>query len=313
MELKKHKKYAPKYYCEFCDYGTSKTSSYKNHLLSSKHNLATQSTFGNQNYAEMENDVHQCEFCHKIYKDKSGLWKHKHKKLCHIIEDEISPETEPSVHINSHDNLVTIDKDVFMSMMKDNNEIKSLLFKILENGVNNIATTNSYNNNNNKTFNLQVFLNETCKNAMNITEFIDSIQPSLMDLENVGRVGYAEGISNIIINRLNAMEINERPIHCSDTKREVTYIKSDDEWNKELEDKPILLKAIKSIASKNIDNILEWQKANPGCTQSDSRKNDMYLNIVSNSMCGADKEETKKNFGKIISKISKNVSISELK
>jgi hypothetical protein len=149
---------------------------------------------------------------------------------------------------------------------------------------------------------------------MNISEFVSSIKPTLEDLENVGRVGYVEGISKIIINKLNNTELTERPIHCSDLKREVLYIKNDNnEWNKEDDDKPLLTKAIKQIANENIKNITEWQKKYPGCTNSDSRKNDLYLNIVSNSMCGSTKEETNKNINKIISKVSKKVAISDCK
>ncbi len=148
---------------------------------------------------------------------------------------------------------------------------------------------------------------------MNIDEFVDSIEPTLQDLENVGRVGYVEGISQIIINKLNNTEVTERPIHCSDLKREIMYIKNEDVWSKEVEGNPILLRAIKEVAHKNMKNILEWAKANPGCTQADSRKNDLYLDIVSNSMCGLDKEESTKNFNKIISKLSKRVALSECK
>jgi len=191
------------------------------------------------------------------------------------------------------------------------------LLDLIKSGLTNTYNSNNiYSNNinsNNKTFNLQVFLHETCKHAMNITDFVSSIKPTLEDLENVGRVGYVEGISNIIINKLSNMEVSERPIHCSDLKREVLYIKTENEWNKETEEKPILLKAIKEVANKNMQNILEWQKKYPGCTNSDSRKNDLYLNIVSNSMCGSTKEDITKNFNKIISKVSKKVSISDCK
>jgi hypothetical protein len=148
---------------------------------------------------------------------------------------------------------------------------------------------------------------------MNISDFVNSIQPTLEDLENVGRVGYAEGISNIILNKLSKMEVSERPFHCSDLKREIMYIKNEDVWSKESNDKPILIKAIKEVAHKNIQNINMWKEKYPGCSDADSRKNDTFLNIVSNSMCGATKEETNKNLNKIVSNLSKKVNISQIK
>ena len=154
-------------------------------------------------------------------------------------------------------------------------------------------------------------MNETCKNAMNIGEFVSSIKPQLADLEATGRLGYVEGVSNIILNNLNTLEIHDRPIHCSDKKREVIYIKDNNEWTKEEEDKPILTKAIKVIANENIKNISEWRNKNPDCVNADSKKNNLYLKIVSNSMNGLTKEEGDKNIHKIISNVAKRVTIDK--
>jgi uncharacterized protein YegL len=169
---------------------------------------------------------------------------------------------------------------------------------------------NSYNTTNNA-FNLNLFLNETCKNAMNITDFVSSINMTLDDLENTGRTGYIEGISNIIVKNLNNLERHMRPLHCSDYKREVLYIKDNDEWLKETENKPILTNAIKIIANKNIKQISKWKDNYPDCNKSDSKKNDLYLKIVSNSMNGSSKEEGEKNIHKIISNIAKKVIIEK--
>jgi hypothetical protein len=164
-------------------------------------------------------------------------------------------------------------------------------------------------NNNNKTFNLQFFLNETCKDAMNIMDFVDSIKPTLEDLENTGKVGYVEGISKIIVDNLKELETCERPIHCSNIKKEVLYIKDQDKWTQE---KPVLTKAIHTIANKNINNINEWKDENPGCRDSDSKKNDAYLNIVMNSMAGSSAEESSDNMNKIIAKVAKEVVIDNI-
>ena len=146
---------------------------------------------------------------------------------------------------------------------------------------------NSGNNNNNTTnnnFNLNFFLNETCKNAMNIMDFVSQLQVGLKELEDTGRLGFAEGISKIFINGLKDIEINDRPIHCSDSKREVVYIKDNNQWNKDSEDKPLLTSAIKQVVRKNIKQISEWTKGHPEYNDSTSKQNDRYLKIVCESM-----------------------------
>jgi hypothetical protein len=144
---------------------------------------------------------------------------------------------------------------------------------------------------------------------MNITDFVTNIKVDMNDLENTGKRGYIEGISNIIIKNLNNLEQHMRPLHCSDSKREVLYIKDNDEWTKESEEKTILTKAIKVIANENIKQISKWRDLNPDCTNSESKKNNLYLKIVSNSMNGLTKEEGDKNINKIISNIAKETLI----
>jgi hypothetical protein len=174
-------------------------------------------------------------------------------------------------------------------------------------------TNNSHNTNHitNKNFNLNFFLNETCKDSMNIDEFVNTIKVTLEDLENTGEQGYVEGISNIFIKNLNELENHLRPLHCSDSKREVIYIKSNNQWIKEMDDKPILTKAIKSIAHKNIVLIKEWTEKYPDCVKPTSNKNDTYLKIVSESMNGFTTEESNANIRKVISNISREATIDK--
>jgi hypothetical protein len=186
-------------------------------------------------------------------------------------------------------------------------EKQNMMMDVIKTGTNNTTHTNSHN----KTFNLNFYLNETCKEALNITDFVSSIKVSLSDLENTGRQGYIEGISSIILKHLNNLEQYQRPIHCSDVKREVIYIKDNDKWEKECEEKPLLTKAIKVIANENIKKISEWRENNPDCTNSESKKNNLYLKIVSNSMNGSDKEEGQKNITKIISNLAKETIIQK--
>jgi hypothetical protein len=304
----KNAKICNKYFCEKCDYFTDRKSSYNNHLLTIKHQTCNLAMFSNEKNAKIcKNAIYTCDICNKLYKDYSGLW--RHKKKC-TENNELLADKEVVTELIKQNMLLITQHEEFKELIKEQTNQILELTKINNTSINNGIINNS---NNNKTFNMQFFLNETCKNAMNISDFVNSINPTLEELENVGRVGYAEGISKIIINKLNNMEVSERPFHCSDLKREILYVKNDNVWTKEFDNKPILMQAIKDIAYKNIQNISEWQKANPGCTNSDSRKNDLYLNIVSNSMCGLTKEESSKNFNKIISNLSKKVTITNYK
>jgi hypothetical protein len=278
-----------RFFCEICDYGTSKKSSYDDHLLSLKHK---KSIFVNENQPKICQE-YICQNCNKKYKDNSGLWRHK-KKCNSATPDKILPSNLP------------FDKDLIMEIIKNNTDVQKMMMDVIKTG-----THNTNCNNTNKTFNLNLYLNETCKDAMNISDFVSSIKLNLEDLENTGRKGYVEGISNIFLKNLNNIEDHMRPIHCSDQKREILYIKDNDKWEKECEDKPILTKAIKNVANQNIKQIKNWRDKNPDCTASDSRKNDLYLKIVSNSMNGLTEEEGKKNINKIISNLAKEVVIDK--
>jgi len=287
-------KNAKLFYCESCHFECCKQSNYDNHIMTLKHkktyNLLTKSP---KNAAPSYNCI-----CGKTYTHRQSLY--KHKLSCKLI-----PSSQNNNFPPTYDNLD--DKSLIIQLLQQNQELqKSLIELSKEKTIN-----NSINNSNNKTFNLQLFLNETCKDAMNIGDFVKTIKPQLMDLETTGRLGYVEGISKIILNNLKTLQIHERPLHCSDQKREVLYIKDNNEWTKENEDKPILTKAIKFIANENIKNIGEWRKENPDCTESDSKMNRLYLKIVSNAMSGGTKEESEKNLNKIISNISKEVTINK--
>ena len=308
MGSKKSSKVTQLFYCEECDYSTCRQVDYNKHLLTDKHKKKENGSKMIVNDSDLSQKVtqnqyqHEC-ICGKVYKYDSGYYRHK-KKCTHELS------------AMAHGNLV-FDKEFVMmilqqnkevihqnqEVMKQNMELQTNVLEIMKNGTHN---TNSHNNN--KTFNLQFFLNETCKGAMNIMDFIDSIKPTLEDLETTGKVGYIEGISKIIVDNLKGLETCERPIHCSNIKKEVLYIKDQDKWSQE---KPILTKAIHTLAHKNINNINEWKAENPGCKDADSTKNDTYLNIIMNSMSGSSQEESINNMNKIITKVAKEVVIDK--
>jgi hypothetical protein len=285
------------YYCDICDFVTSKLTDYTRHSSTQKHARNTLATTSNAKSTKCL----QCEMCNRLYKNRSGLWRHKIKGGCSInISNNEDNDT------NNPNDLT--DKQLIINLLQQNGELqKSLIELSKEKMIINNNTTHIKNNN----FNLNVFLNDTCKDALNINDFVSSIQLQLTDLETTGRVGYVEGISKIILHNLQNMEQYRRPMHCSDIKREIIYIKDNNEWTKEDTEKPLLTRAIKIIANENIKKINEWKLKNPDCTDSDSKKNNVYLNIVSNAMSGCTQEETNKNIGKIISNVTKAIQIEK--
>ena len=295
---------AIKYFCKFCDYKTVKKSSYDDHLLSSKH---IKSINGNK---ILPNSAIKfiCHNCDKEYKCYSGLWRHKQKcGLEKNKEKERESDTEKLDICGLVKYLMKENGELKTMMMEQQNKMieqQNLVLEIAKNGTNN--TTNSHN----KAFNLNLFLNETCKDAMNIMDFVDSIKLQLTDLENVGKLGYVEGISNIITTNLNALDVTQRPIHCADKKREVIYIKDQDKWEKEDEQKNKLKKVIHRVACKNQRLIPMFKEEHPDCLKASSKFSDQYNIIIVESMGGSGDNDREKE-EKIIKNISKQVIIDK--
>jgi hypothetical protein len=281
-----------KYSCILCDYYTSNAKDYNKHLLTLKHAKVSQATPSN---AETTKKLHQCENCNKIYNDRSGLWRHKNKGECLI---------QPNLNINDNNGK----KDELIEfLLKENKEFKELILEIVKKD----SYNNSYNttNSHNKAFNLNFFLNETCKDAMNIMDFVDSIKLDLYDLENVGEVGYIEGISNIIVKNLKELDVTKRPVHCTDKKRETMYIKDENRWEKD-EENVKLHKLVKKVTSKNQRLIPKFKEKHPDCLQYHSKYSDQYSKIVYESMGGKGDDDYEKE-EKIIKKIVQNVVIEK--
>jgi hypothetical protein len=241
-----------------------------------------------------------CKNCNKQYKDNSGLW--RHKKKCFVVNNETTNDIK--------NNDVTDKDDLINYLMKENQEFKNLILEIVKkdnyNNINNTTNTNSHN----KTFNLQFFLNETCKDAMNIMDFVDSIKLQLPDLEKFGKLGFVEGISNIIVKNLNSLDETQRPVHCTDTKREVMYIKDENKWEKENENKQKLRKAIKCVVRKNSKLLNDFRAKHPDCIKSNSRYSDQYNKLVVEAFGGKGDNDSQ-NEDKIIRNIAKKVAINK--
>jgi hypothetical protein len=294
-----------KYFCEYCDYGTSKKCNYDTHINSRKHANATIYYKKRQNSAKIQppHDIKTCDFtcvCGKKYISRQSLW--RHKKNCLITDDEQNELNKNTDNADNNDKLIQY-------LLQENKEIKELILEIVKNGTTN--TNNSHNtitntNSHNKAFNLNFFLNETCKNAMNITDFVESIKLQLSDFMNVGEVGFVEGISNIIVKNLNSLDETVRPIHCTDQKRETFYLKDENIWEKDDEDKKRMKQMIKSIAYKNEKLMKTYKETYPDYNDSDSHRSDQYSKIMIEAMdC---KEESRE---KIIKNISKATTISK--
>ncbi len=304
--------------CYCCNYITDRKSSYDKHISTLKHlkvangNLSELQKLQNeteklQKVAKSCNTtVFTCEFCEKEFAYRSGLW--KHKKNCSYLKYNQT--------LHNAQNGTQITTELVMELIKDNKEMKQIILEqnntinnLVKNGITN-NSNNTYTNSNNKAFNLNFFLNETCKDAMNINDFVESIKVQLCDLERFGEIGYVENLSNIITTNLKALDVTERPVHCTDKKREVIYIKDDNKWEKEDDNNTRLRKAIKKIAAKNYKLLPEYREKYPGCQYADSKYSDRYNKMVVEAMCGNGNEEEKED--KIIKNISKNVVIDKV-
>jgi hypothetical protein len=300
-KLQKLQESCNEYNCEICQYKTNRKSSYEKHLGTLKHFNSTEST---EKLQKLQEGCKQfiCLNCNATFKERTGLW--KHRKNCHS-KDKHEKECEEGEELDIST------KQLILMLFKQNNELQQSLIEMSKQTTSNINNNANNSYNNNKTFNLQFFLNETCKDAMNIKDFVDSVQLELSDLEKVGKSGYIEGISSIIIKNLNALEMEKRPIHCTDNKREVIYIKDEDKWEKEEDNNPKLKKLIKAIAHKNICMFKKFREKYPDCDNGDSKKSSVFNTIVYESMGGkGDDEAVKEN--KIIHKISKHVGIDKV-
>jgi hypothetical protein len=296
--------------CEKCDFQCCNNRDYDRHLLTRKHKNVDKMLTNVDNFTTKS--PHMC-LCGKEYKHRQSLSIHK-KKCIITLEKEKSDSINDDILQNSCENANIL--ALFKEQLNENKELRNLIVEqnkqLYETNNKLISITNNTNNNtncNNKTFNLQFFLNETCKHAININEFVDSIKVQIKDLEKVGEIGYAEGISNIFISNLQQLDSHTRPIHCSDSKRETLYIKDEEQWSKDDENKSALTKAIKNVANKNIKKINEWQKIHPEYSNPKSKQNDKYMQIVLNSMSGSSQEESNKNYEKIIKNVIKETII----
>ena len=282
--MKNTQKNAANKYCDNCNFKCSKLSDWVRHIATPKHKNRTK-----LNILEPKNagNIFECKNCTKKYTARYSLWYHEQK--CKGADNKKAPQLT----------------ELIMKMVEQNQELTKQIVELSKNNSTSIQH-NTHTNSHNKTFNLQFFLNEECKDAMNMSEFINSLQLQISDLEAVGKLGYVEGISNIIIKQLSDTDMYKRPLHCSDIKRETLYIKEEDRWEKEGPENTKMRKIIKTVENKNIGLITEWTGQHPCYRESASLDNDTYLKLLAESMSGNDEH-----VNKVIKNISKEVAIEK--
>ena len=311
------------YNCSHCNYITNIKTNYDKHLLTEKHKK-------NVN-GKPEEIKHICCQCNKEYFNYNALW--KHKKQCVTIKDR-EPEQEQLQ--NTFTPNTTITTDLFLEVLKESKELQNVLIeqnkelqnKLLEKEsefqnilieqnkqiielAKNQSVVNNNNNTTNNQFNLQFFLNETCKDAMNIVDFVNSFQLTTDDFETTGKLGFVDGISRIFIKELKKLDTEKLPIHCTDFKRETVYIKDNDIWEKETDEKKRVKWAIDSIAQLNLNQIQQWQVKFPECKENNTRANDHFFALTKVALGGQGKEQEEKFREKIMRNVLKEVVLDK--
>jgi hypothetical protein len=289
---------SPKFYCEHCDIGCSKKSEWDRHITTRKHRNKTE-------YLH-KTPVYECP-CGKSYKHRQSLFTHKQKCRGNECESNIEKEEQPEVKHSQP----SITNDMILTLIEQNKELQKQLIEMSKqtNVVNNNTTTT--NNTMNNQFNLNVFLNEDCKDALNIADFVNSLKLSVNDLEQTGKLGFTQGITRIFVQALKQLDVNMRPLHCTDIKRETVYIKDQDSWEKEDAEKTKLRNVIKQLARKNLKVLPEWQQENPEYRYLDTPENKKFMEISISSLGSEYEDEQEKMDDKIIRNVLKEVVLDK--
>ena len=304
------------YNCDYCYFNTCKKTDYNRHILTQKHlsNISATNDSVKNETDDTTKQYHKCSCCNKIYSDRSGLWRHQ-KKCKNTEEKENNSEENITFAVEEKQNKTEEEllelKTMFMKMIEINQDLQKQIVELAKESKSVINSNNTTNTTNNK-FNLNIFLNEKCKDAFNITDFINSIDVGFKDFENFGRLGYVGSINNILIRELKGLDVYKRPIHCSDLKREVIHVKDNDTWVKD-EDKKHMKRAIKLIEHKNIKLVPGWLKANPKADDISTKKHEEYMKILDNSMGEMKDEDNERNYEKIIKNVAKEILIDKEK
>lgn len=310
MLTKKNPKNPKKYLCKHCHFSSSNLKDYNRHITTRKHKMLTNvdKNVDKKNPKILCSEIFSCE-CGKTYKYRQSLCVHK-KKCAYEIENVDNDSINSDLETDEEGNIVM---NKILTMLNEQQKVNKELSqtnKELKDVIKEGKLNNTINNNMTNSFNLNVFLNETCKDALNITDFISSLQLKLNDLIETGNLGHVDGISRIFVNALKDLDETQRPIHCTDIKRETVYIKDENQWKKD-DDKGTLKTAINVLTDKNLNQLSQWQTEHPQYSEIDTKDNQEYIQISMNSLGGNCEEENDKNKEKIIKNVLKEVTIEK--
>jgi len=298
MVTKNTPKNASNFHCEKCNFICFKNSDFNRHITTAKHKMMTN---GDINTPKTPTCI-----CGKEFKYRQGL--HRHKKSCIHINTYVSNQSKDDIY-----NDIKHDSSVIIELIKQNQEFKQLLVEqnqtIIQLSKKDTTTNNTINNNNHQKFNLNFFLNDTCKDAMNMSEFIENMNVQFEDIENIGRDGYVTGMTNMILSRIKNLEVTKRPMHCTDLKRETIYIKDNNVWEKD-NDNTKLHNMIQCIAHKNYAILPAWRDKNPDCLDSDTSKFDFCIKMMTNLLGDAGEGQVRLD-NKVIRNLSKHINVDK--
>ncbi len=312
MEKNKSQKIPKKFECKKCNYITSSKKDYNKHLLTAKHKKEI-------NGNDWKSKIPICKYCEKTFKTASGLW--KHEQNCYRLEE--SPEQTPETPTKPTDSAIILEllkqNQEFKQLMMDqsrqiqetqseNQELQKQLIEAVKIGGSHIENQTI---NNNQKFNLQFFLNEQCKDAINMSDFIENMELDMEDLTETGRLGYVGGISRILVNKLQELDIYKRPLHCTDMKRETLYIRENDEWAKEDHSKEKLKEIVEKVSNKNCRNIKQWTDEHPDYQVFDSYENMEYMKLTQAVLGGLGEQECRQFKDRIVKSIIKEVMVNK--
>jgi hypothetical protein len=327
MLTEKSPKISYKFTCEKCNYRCSKNSEFTKHKLTAKHIRLTYADGKIIQSSNNENKKYECH-CGNVYLQRQSLY--RHKQSCKLVPENMSITNE--IAENNNDNTIV---QTMMQLIKQNQELlvsnqqfKELIIEqqhenqkqqhenhILQSQLIEAVkdTGNTYNNNtinNNQNFNLNFFLNTTCKDAMNMSDFIENMEINFKDIENIGKNGYVNGMTEMILSRIKELDVTKRPLHCTDLKRETMYIKDNDEWCKDTPDNSKLHKTIGYVAKRNYATIPLWREKYPECQNWNDPKYDFCVDMMRNILGDIGEKQTRLD-NKVIKNLSKHITIEK--
>ena len=290
------------FYCECCNFSSSKKSNYITHITTPKHMNASRETATKLN--KLKNNSCICDMCNIYFNSRTSLW--RHKKKCQENGKQNGEHNNSSELIE----IIKQNTDFKELILEQNKLIHEQSKSILELSSKNVNTTVNNCINNNQKFNLNFFLNTTCKDAMNMSEFIENIESDFKDIENIGRNGYVSGMTDMIVSRIKELDITKRPLHCTDLKRETMYIKDNNEWYKDTPDNSKLHKMMAYVADRNYSIIPKWKEKHPECSHWEHPQYEFCIDMMKNVLGDIGNEQTRLD-NKVIKKLSRHILVDK--